>query len=684
VISVTVSANSHVVYLNAREATHWGTDHGNHYRSNAVTITGAGTYTATIANFSEANLVGLAIMSDGATFIHPTGFMSAAPAPAAFSNLFIKIDSVSINNLNVDCSFEATELVIPYAGPDQGFVNIQLWNGWWEPHNHLGGANVTSVQTSGVPSFALAGGASMNNISVTFTVFDEVPALPHEQGQATVELMAREAVDWSNVWRSNPLVITDDGVYTMTLDITGGYDRLVGLAIMSQNATFDEALGFIGRANPAPPEWFNSARMAVDEVKINGTVVSTTYDDYLIARGHPPTDGYVDVQLWNGFHIPAQRLVGVPTAASSAIEPAPSFMAPGGGAITRIEITFEIYGISGDSSRAVDCVPYCEGAVCGNAVACACPGRDCGFNPCRCGLRGPAAPQGCAGRYPVQLMAREAVDWVTANDNHWRSDTIWLEAGAASRQYTVTMNTPGGYSSFVGLALMTVGANFDYPLNFVGLDPVPADWFEAQLIFDEIRINNTVVGDNRIAMLGEAGNTFNVELVSRGDPPTEGFVDIQLWNGWHDPNQLLNGITRVPTDGNSVSFGLASGEVIESISVTFTVIQLPFCATTPCSCDTREYCRVCGELAPGCRGGGQDEVILTEFFKGDVDGDGVITIGDALEILKYLAGLESTITGPDAALAQNAAMISPEAVEVTISDALEVLKYLAELPSELD
>jgi hypothetical protein len=54
----------------------------------------------------------------------------------------------------------------------------------------------------------------------------------------------------------------------------------------------------------------------------------------------------------------------------------------------------------------------------------------------------------------------------------------------------------------------------------------------------------------------------------------------------------------------------------------------------------------------------------TEVFKWDIDGDGAVTIADALEILKYLAGLEN--------------MVDFEAV---IDDALEILKYLAGLPS---
>ena len=66
---------------------------------------------------------------------------------------------------------------------------------------------------------------------------------------------------------------------------------------------------------------------------------------------------------------------------------------------------------------------------------------------------------------------------------------------------------------------------------------------------------------------------------------------------------------------------------------------------------------------------------------GDVNNNGEIDIGDALEILKYLAGLESLIN--DDIKAFNAALIMGED-EPTIGDVLEILKYLADLPCMLN
>jgi hypothetical protein len=63
---------------------------------------------------------------------------------------------------------------------------------------------------------------------------------------------------------------------------------------------------------------------------------------------------------------------------------------------------------------------------------------------------------------------------------------------------------------------------------------------------------------------------------------------------------------------------------------------------------------------------------------GDVDGDGEITIADALEILKFLAGI-STLSGDSLAAARITGGDEP-----TIADALEILKYLAGISNAID
>jgi hypothetical protein len=73
-------------------------------------------------------------------------------------------------------------------------------------------------------------------------------------------------------------------------------------------------------------------------------------------------------------------------------------------------------------------------------------------------------------------------------------------------------------------------------------------------------------------------------------------------------------------------------------------------------------------------------------LRGDVDGDGFVTINDVLEILLYLAGLEGEIITPAGInqRAYDAASSITGGSSIEITDALEVLMYLAGLPSVFD
>jgi len=73
-----------------------------------------------------------------------------------------------------------------------------------------------------------------------------------------------------------------------------------------------------------------------------------------------------------------------------------------------------------------------------------------------------------------------------------------------------------------------------------------------------------------------------------------------------------------------------------------------------------------------------------ELLYGDVDGNGVVNINDALEILKFLAGISNLVD--DDEIARQRSQILPaskDAKKPQIGDALEILKFLAGLPSEI-
>jgi acyl carrier protein len=71
------------------------------------------------------------------------------------------------------------------------------------------------------------------------------------------------------------------------------------------------------------------------------------------------------------------------------------------------------------------------------------------------------------------------------------------------------------------------------------------------------------------------------------------------------------------------------------------------------------------------------------YSLGDVTGTGAVSISDALEILKLLAGLQNDITG-NAKAERASNIVSAVGEKPNISDVLEILKKLAGLPNAID
>jgi hypothetical protein len=78
---------------------------------------------------------------------------------------------------------------------------------------------------------------------------------------------------------------------------------------------------------------------------------------------------------------------------------------------------------------------------------------------------------------------------------------------------------------------------------------------------------------------------------------------------------------------------------------------------------------------------------ITQIYSrtGHVLGNTTINIGDALEILKYLAKLDTVLCPvTNNALFEAAKIVNPDSAVPTISDALEILKYLAKIDNVLE
>jgi hypothetical protein len=112
------------------------------------------------------------------------------------------------------------------------------------------------------------------------------------------------------------------------------------------------------------------------------------------------------------------------------------------------------------------------------------------------------------------------------------------------------------------------------------------------------------------------------------------------------------------------------------VAAAMTLSLIPAMSVSATGCDTCDLV-VCTPCNP-----------TGQFALGDVDGKDGVTIMDALEILKYLVGMTSTMTdeaNPDREKSMRAAKITVKDDEIpTIMCVLEILKYLVGMTSLVD
>jgi endoglucanase len=163
-----------------------------------------------------------------------------------------------------------------------------------------------------------------------------------EGSSVEVQLMAREGNMWSDFFRSDVIEITGDGTYSGTLSITGGwFDAFPMLIISAVGTTVED--GILSNAVKAPSKFLN-ATVTIDFVKVDGTELTlTNHEDVLLVPDDGPLEGYANVQLWNAWWEPNQRIVpqGIAGIVPDRSDLVLGFNSP----VSRIEIQFTVSNV---------------------------------------------------------------------------------------------------------------------------------------------------------------------------------------------------------------------------------------------------------------------------------------------------------------------------------------------------
>jgi endoglucanase len=174
-------------------------------------------------------------------------------------------------------------------------------------------------------------------------------------GQAAavpVQLMTREAErDWTRFYNSETYEITGNGTYKMNLSVTGEPLTIIpNIAVSTVNTTVEDRA--LDSAMKAPEEYL-SATVDIISVKINGAEITLTQNTDVPLVQPLDSDsrlkGYINLQIWNGWDEPQQRLL--PSGTLSFYDRASherflQFSAP----VTFIEVEFIVKGVSSASA----------------------------------------------------------------------------------------------------------------------------------------------------------------------------------------------------------------------------------------------------------------------------------------------------------------------------------------------
>ncbi|MCL2754291.1 MAG: hypothetical protein FWD35_01045 [Oscillospiraceae bacterium] len=400
------------------------TDPDQFWLSDAISVTGTGTYKGTVhVNGETDSLVAVAIsttMPDGGSpfndkevewlmCVRCKGLPTSRSCPKCdyaeglgdprvhpdWDEYVTRIEKITVNNSVVLQSgfldrFKRQDEPVAYIG----LVHMELWNGWWLPHNKISPVDTFIGVWGEEVCFRLESGAAIETFEIEFTVFDpsEVPQKAAATPEQGVNLyLAAEAGDGTSMGpfsTGTATNVTGNGTFSAEISFPAGTKNVSRLAILSEGGDFCPVIPLHGKATPAPEAWRSNAHLIIESIEIGGTSIgspattrwNTRVDDtsadlnsHFIAQ--PSTDGsfnamanYVDIPLWNGLYEPSRIL------REGVIMQAPFKMGDSDvvgfslltlADITSLKVNFRIEGIAGTTEPD----PVCTG----NAATCKVP-----------------------------------------------------------------------------------------------------------------------------------------------------------------------------------------------------------------------------------------------------------------------------------------------------------------------
>jgi hypothetical protein len=338
VVTVSVSAQRapYAVEFVAREGERMITGSLNtHYRSEPILITGEGTYKGVITfdpiladaatgelfdePFRTRSLVGLNIQTaesglENSSFLRPLCRVDcdgvSAPRPLrcqgptvctgerGWNEYVIRVKSIIVNDRH-RISSNMEDYFVNRAWPPalRGYVIREFYNGWWDGNHFLqnedGSANLptevnidTDDSSKSVTFPFLAADEYLDKMEIEFELVckSSVAHRAAEENSAEVQLIAREAEDFATLLRPyRGQSVTITGNGSYSATLNDiRHDRLTGLALVSSGAVFHGGLPFRGKAQLAPESW-SDATIKIDSVMLGGSNRLIAYEDLLVS-----------------------------------------------------------------------------------------------------------------------------------------------------------------------------------------------------------------------------------------------------------------------------------------------------------------------------------------------------------------------------------------------------------------